>query len=87
MTACCSEATCRRHEPLRLYRGLSRRWYVATRTRDGAATEKHALPDDTQAQLTDMAEAHAWLAAATEVAGGRQQILDALGITITKKDA
>jgi hypothetical protein len=50
-TRCCSEPTCRRSEPLRLYR------------------------------------AHAWLTAVTEAAGGRQQILDALGITITKKDA
>jgi hypothetical protein len=82
---CCDEPSCRRRQPLHLYRGLSGRWLVATRSAGGSAVEKHALPEDVQGQLTEMADAFAWLAAVEAAMGGRQQILDALGLQIQRK--
>jgi hypothetical protein len=81
---CCGETGCRRREPLRLYRGLTGRWLVATRTRDGAASAKHLLPDETQAELSAMADAYAWLTAIERAGYGRQQILDALGLEMKR---
>jgi hypothetical protein len=78
---CCNEAGCRRKEPIRITRGgLSRKWYAATRTNGAWVLEKHELHPDTQAELTEMADSHAWLAAVESAMGGRQQILDALGL-------
>jgi hypothetical protein len=82
---CCNENGCRRSEPLRIYRGITGRWYVATRSNGETALTKHALPDEAQTQLTEMADAAAWLAAIEAAVGGRQQILDALNLDIRVK--